>query len=259
MNQSREAHHSAWPHHSPEGGQSAAVLRPTGPTRGHDQHDPAPGRWGTQVGGVGASVPISVGVDGLGHGGTRPGPGRAVELASEAARAEGASSPSPPTVAGGRRGGRVPVKRDRGRQPSSPAVPSRLTLGHRCRSCTLVLGRSNWPVSPGGRLLVQAADSAGSPGDPLLVGDAVGQAAIQDPDQPIAQGPERLMMGLAAGPVGVIAASRPGEATTKRMCAPHGQRRRLERSAWPTFRMCRDAWRRDGCRSLLELRRLSGL
>jgi hypothetical protein len=40
---------------------------------------------------------------------------------------------------------------------------------------------------------------------------------------------------------------------------PHGPRRRLERSAWPTFRMCHDAWRRDGCRSLLELRRLSGL
>ena len=49
----------------------------------------------------------------------------------------------------------------------------------------------------------------GWPGDLLLVGDSVGQAAMQDADQPIAQGPERLMMGLAAGPVGVIAAPRP--------------------------------------------------
>jgi hypothetical protein len=40
LNQSREAHRSARPLHSPEGGQSAAVLRPTGPTKGHDQHEP---------------------------------------------------------------------------------------------------------------------------------------------------------------------------------------------------------------------------
>jgi len=43
------------------------------------------------------------------------------------------------------------------------------------------------------------------PGDLFLVGDPVGQPAIQDPDQPIPQGPQRLVMGGAAGSVGVIA------------------------------------------------------
>jgi hypothetical protein len=53
--------------------------------------------WGTRVAGVGTRVgtrvPTSVGVNGLGHGGSRAGTGRAAELASEAARAEGASPP----------------------------------------------------------------------------------------------------------------------------------------------------------------------
>ena len=34
MNQSREAHHSAWPLHSPEGGQSAAVFAADWPHEG---------------------------------------------------------------------------------------------------------------------------------------------------------------------------------------------------------------------------------
>ena len=32
---------------------------------------------------------------------------------------------------------------------------------------------------------------------------------MQDPDQPVPERPERLMVGGAAGPVGVIAAPRP--------------------------------------------------
>jgi hypothetical protein len=36
LNQSREALLAARPLHSPEGGQAAAALRPTGPTRGYD-------------------------------------------------------------------------------------------------------------------------------------------------------------------------------------------------------------------------------
>ena len=75
---------------------------------------------------VGTSVPTSVGVEGLGHGGRRAGTGRAAELASEAARAEGASSPyhRPWPTAGGV--AVVPVKRDRGMRPNSPAGWCRL-------------------------------------------------------------------------------------------------------------------------------------
>ena len=64
-----------------------------------------PGRCtGTRVAGVGTSVATSVGIQGLGHGSSRAGTGRAAELASEAARAEGASLPATDR---GRRG-RVP-------------------------------------------------------------------------------------------------------------------------------------------------------
>ena len=68
--------------------------------------------WGTRVDGVGTRVgtrvPTSVGFNGLGHGGRRAGTGRAAELASEAARAEGASLPLPPSVAGKLSAGRGP-------------------------------------------------------------------------------------------------------------------------------------------------------
>jgi len=37
MNQTREAHHPARPLHSPEGGQSAAVLAADWPHEGYDQ------------------------------------------------------------------------------------------------------------------------------------------------------------------------------------------------------------------------------
>jgi hypothetical protein len=36
----------------------------------------------------------------------------------------------------------------------------------------------------------------------------MGQVAVQDADQPVAQGPQRLMVAGTAGPVGVIAAPR---------------------------------------------------
>jgi hypothetical protein len=41
LNQSREALLAAWPLHSPEGGQSAAVVAADWPHEGHDQHEPA--------------------------------------------------------------------------------------------------------------------------------------------------------------------------------------------------------------------------
>jgi hypothetical protein len=85
MNQSREAHHPAWPLHSPEGG--------------HDQGEPAAqavmgyadGRRRDSRRGAVLSWP------GEQH---RRWAGQAAKLASEAARAEGASSP-PLTVAEG--------------------------------------------------------------------------------------------------------------------------------------------------------------
>jgi hypothetical protein len=96
------------------------------------------------VAGVGTSVPTSVGVDGLGHGGSRAGAGRAAELASEAARAEGASPPSPPTVADGPAAGRG-LGQARSRQAAE-----RLTLGHRGRSCTTAPRASRVASKPRG-------------------------------------------------------------------------------------------------------------
>ena len=37
------------------------------------------------------------------------------------------------------------------------------------------------------------------------------QAAVQDPDQPVGQGPQGLMVGGATSPVGVVVAASPGE------------------------------------------------
>ena len=128
--------------------------------------------------------------------------------------------------AGGRRSAVVPVKRDQGvrpnspavrcrlrrrliHQPTSPAVPSRLTSRRPCPICTTGPGRPEWPASSGvAPPAPPAAVSGGGPGDLLLVGDSVGQAAVQDTDQPVPESAERLVMGLAAGPMGVIAAPR---------------------------------------------------
>jgi hypothetical protein len=112
MDQLREAHRSARPLHSPEGGQSAAVFAAAGPhegalswtdTLGHRRQGYAPLRVGNDVG---VDVGNDVGVGGhqrarcAGLAGER---GRAAELASEAARAEGASITWPRRVADGRR------------------------------------------------------------------------------------------------------------------------------------------------------------
>jgi hypothetical protein len=95
------------------------------------------------------------------------GTGRAAELASEAARAEGASPPHyrPWPAAGAVAGSRSSAIEAGGRtrrlggaafggrliqQPTSPAVPSRLTLGQQCRSCA-TSPRANLVASkPGG-------------------------------------------------------------------------------------------------------------
>ena len=87
----------------------------------------------------------------------RVGTGRAAELASEAARAEGASPPRhrPWPAAGGFRSSAIEAcgrpRRLSGaacggsliQQPTRSAVPSRLTLGRRCRSCTAA-PRATW-------------------------------------------------------------------------------------------------------------------
>jgi hypothetical protein len=125
----------------PRGGQSAAVLRPSGPTRGHDldryRHT---GRVGNAGGRRRHSRTTSVGVNGLGHGGSRAGTGRTAEHASEAARAADAVPTPPPTVPGDRRapGHRVPSAPLAFRRSGRPA----------CRGRQLTpLGVKHWPRS----------------------------------------------------------------------------------------------------------------
>jgi hypothetical protein len=116
LNQSREAHHPAWPLHSPRGGLTSS--------------DPGSRqRGGTRVAGVGTrvgtSVPTSVGVQALGHGGAGSGPAglRSLPAKQHAPKAR----PLPATDRGRRRRlAGVPVKRDRGRRPGSPAGWCRL-------------------------------------------------------------------------------------------------------------------------------------
>jgi hypothetical protein len=163
MNQSREAHLAERSLHSPEGGQSAAVFAPTGSPRGYSQGKRvaravkgyAGGRVGTRVG---TSVGTSVAVDGLGHGGSRAGTGRAAELASEAARAEGASSPSHrPWPAAGRGPGQA-----RSRQAAELAgCPIALDSGASLPTC-----------AAGPRAIHSASIAGGSPGSSA-------QAAVQ--------------------------------------------------------------------------------
>jgi hypothetical protein len=162
MNQSREAHHTARPLHSPEGASRPRFLRPTGPTRGMTSGNPA-SRWrgGTRVAGVGSSVGFrvgsSVGGNRLDHGG----PGRDRQGCGACQRSSTRRRrvlPLPPTVADGRRGGRgsgqarsrhaaelagCPIALD-----SGAAVPQ---LHHRS------------PGEPGG----QYAGGRGLPPDPL--------------------------------------------------------------------------------------------
>ena len=127
------------------------------PRGGMTSGDPAAERrGGTRVAGVGTrvgtSVPTSVGVDGLGHGGSWAGTGRAAELASEAARAEGASPPRHrPWPA--RQGPGQAVKDEWLRRPEPArrrgAGHSPLTAGHRAPPAPPLPGRAWWPVRRG--------------------------------------------------------------------------------------------------------------
>jgi hypothetical protein len=58
------------------------------------------------------------------------------------------------------------------------------------------------------RFLWSVGRLGGRPGDLSLIGQPAGQAAVQDADLPVAQGPQRLVVGGAAGPVGVVATPR---------------------------------------------------
>ena len=78
---------------------------------------------------------------------------------------------------------------------SAPPTPGKPSGQHRRGGCT--------PRRP--PLLRSGCGIGRRPGDPLLVGNPVSQAAMQDSDQPVPQGPERLVVGGAAGSVGVIA------------------------------------------------------
>jgi hypothetical protein len=89
MHQSREAHRSAWPLHSPVGGPSRPrFVRPTGPTKGMtSRNSPFQTARGTRVACVGVSPPATA---------DRSGNSQATELASGAAGAQGChGSPEP--------------------------------------------------------------------------------------------------------------------------------------------------------------------
>jgi hypothetical protein len=108
-----------------------------------------PGRVGNDVG---IDVGNDVGVSRLDHGGHWAGTGRAAELASEAARAEGASPPRHrPWPA--RRGPGQAVNGEWARRPSlrGGGVPgdSPLTAGHRAPPPPPALRRSGWPLRGG--------------------------------------------------------------------------------------------------------------
>jgi hypothetical protein len=112
MNQSREAHHPARPLHSPEGGQSAAKTAADWPPEGHLTWT---GTLGHRSQGYATGARRDSRRDSRRGRGPGAGPGeavarwrgRAAELASEAAPAEGASPSLPPTVAGWRGAGQA--------------------------------------------------------------------------------------------------------------------------------------------------------
>jgi len=84
------------------------------------------------------------------------------------------------------------VKHDRGMRPNS-AVPSRLTSRHACPICTTgpraIQVASTPGLHPRHPPLVESASRVGGrPGQLLLIADPVGQAAVQDADQPVTQG-----------------------------------------------------------------------
>ena len=55
-----------------------------------------------------------------------------------------------------------------------------------------------WLVLSSGGLL------GGGPGDVLLVGGVVAEAAVEDADEPVAEGAEGLVVGGAGGSFGVV-------------------------------------------------------
>jgi hypothetical protein len=154
MDQSREAHRSARPLHAPRGGMTSG--------------DPAARRRrGTRVARVGTRVPTSVGFDRLAT--LAPGPEPA-GLRSLPAKQHAPKARPPPATDRGRRAGGWPGSRSNAieacgrtrrlggaafggrpiQQPTSPAVPSRLTLGQWRRSCATSLRASLVASTPGG-------------------------------------------------------------------------------------------------------------
>jgi hypothetical protein len=85
MNQSREAHHAARPLHSPEGGQSAAILTADWPHEGHDQREQSYRAVDGYASGMRMDQRRFIARPRL----TMAGTGGAAELASEAIRAGG--------------------------------------------------------------------------------------------------------------------------------------------------------------------------
>ena len=110
---------------------------------------------------------------------------RAAELASEAPRAEGASLPRHPPWPAGRRLVGISVKRDLGRRPTSPAVPSRLNLGQSAALAPPLPGRARQPVCRGdiSRVLAVKLRHPRSFGSlELCVGDLLGAAGEETGD-----------------------------------------------------------------------------
>jgi hypothetical protein len=143
IDQSREAHHPAWPLHSPLGD----VTWTDAGTR--ERRGTPPPRVGNDVG---VDVGNDVGVKPPGPRAARDRNDKAAELASEAARAEGASPPPPPTVAGeawSRAGRQGRLSTPWGAARRRGAGHSPLTAGHRAPSAPRAFRRAWWPACRG--------------------------------------------------------------------------------------------------------------
>src|SRR5215207_5180495 len=124
----------------------------------------------------------------------------------------------------------VSVKRDRGRRPNSPAgwcrlrrppAPAADEPGHSFAldlAASRRVGTTGGPrgdlsgqyrrgSTPGTPTLSSGDRLGGWPGQLLLVGHPLGQAAVQDADQRVAQCAQRLMVAGTTGAVGVVAAA----------------------------------------------------
>jgi len=142
MDQSREAHRSAWPLHSPRGGMTSgngALGR----------------RGGTRVAGVGSSVGFrvgsSVGSRALGPGGTGP---RPAGLRSLPAKQHAPKARPLPTTDCGRHAGSRAGRQGRMAAPCRAARwrgagHSPLTAGHRAPAAPRAFRRAWWPASRG--------------------------------------------------------------------------------------------------------------